>query len=188
MVLMVFAGDFRNGVTFELDGQVFQIVEFQHVKPGKGAAFVRTKLKNVLTGATVERTFNPGDKMPKAHIERKDMQFLYSDDDLFYFMDVESYEQMPINKAQVGDTLKFVKENMVCKILSFKGNVFGIEPPTFVELRIIETEPGYKGDTATNVTKPATVETGAIVRVPLFVNQDDVIRIDTRSGEYLERA
>ncbi|HBQ63361.1 MAG TPA: elongation factor P [Clostridiales bacterium] len=185
---MIFAGDFRNGNTFELDGQVFQIVEFQHVKPGKGAAFVRTKLKNVITGATVERTFNPSDKMPRAHIERKDMQYLYSDGDLYFFMDVESYEQLPVNKDKVGDSLKFVKEEMVCKILSFKGNVFGIEPPTFVELKITETEPGYKGDTATNVTKPATVETGAVVKVPLFVNQGDVIRIDTRTGEYLERA
>ena len=184
---MIEAGDFRNGATFELDGQVFQVVEFQHVKPGKGAAFVRTKLKNVLTGATVERTFNPGDKMPRAHIERKDMQYLYSDGTLYHFMDVETYEQLPISAEQVGDTLKFVKENMICKILSFKGNVFGIEPPTFVELKITETEPGYKGDTATNVTKPAIVETGAVVRVPLFVNQDDTIRIDTRTGDYLER-
>ncbi|MCX8131655.1 MAG: elongation factor P [Clostridia bacterium] len=184
---MIVAGDFRNGVTFELDGQIFQIVEFQHVKPGKGAAFVRTRLKNIITGATVERTFNPTDKMPKAHIERKDMQYLYNDGDLYYFMDVETYEQLPINASQIGDTLKFVKENMVCKILSHKGNVFGIEPPTFVELEITETEPGFKGDTATGATKPATLETGAVVKVPLFVNQGDVVRIDTRTGEYMER-
>lgn len=185
---MITAGDFRNGATFELDGQVFQIVEFQHVKPGKGAAFVRTKLKNVITGATVERTFNPTDKMPKAHIERKDMQYLYNDGDLYYFMDTETYEQLPLNGETIGDALRFVKENMVCKILSFKGNVFGIEPPTFVELEVTETEPGFKGDTATGATKPATVETGATVKVPLFINQGDVIRIDTRTGEYLERA
>ncbi len=185
---MIIAGDFKNGATFELDGQIFQVVEFQHVKPGKGAAFVRTKLKNIVTGATVERTFNPTDKMPKAHIERKDMQYLYSDGDLYYFMDVETYEQLPINRGAIGDSLKFVKENMVVKILSHKGNIFGIEPPTFVELEITETEPGFKGDTATGATKPATVETGAIVKVPLFVNQGDKIRIDTRTGEYMERA
>ncbi|RCX09303.1 translation elongation factor P (EF-P) [Anaerobacterium chartisolvens] len=184
---MIVAGDFRNGVTFELDGQVFQIAEFQHVKPGKGAAFVRTRLKNVITGATVERTFNPSDKMPKAHIERKDMQYLYNDGDLYYFMDVETYEQMPINQDKIGDTFKFVKENMVVKILSFKGNVFGIEPPTFVELEITETEPGFKGDTATGATKPAILETGATIKVPLFVGQGDVIRVDTRTGEYMER-
>jgi len=185
---MITAGEFRNGVTFELDGQVFQIVEFQHVKPGKGAAFVRTKLKNVITGATVERTFSPTDKMPKAHIERKDMQYLYNDGDLFYFMDTETYEQTPLSKDTIGDALEFVKENMIVKILSFKGNVFGIEPPTFVELEVTETEPGFKGDTATGATKPATVETGAVVKVPLFINQGDIIRIDTRTGEYLERA
>ena len=185
---MITAGDFRNGVTFELDGQIFQIVEFQHVKPGKGAAFVRTKMKNIITGATVERTFNPTDKMPTAHIERKDMQYLYNDGDLYYFMDLESYEQLPINKSTIGDTLKFVKENMNVKILSHKGNVFGIEPPTFVELEVVETEPGFKGDTATGATKPATLETGAVVKVPLFINQGDMVRIDTRVGEYLERA
>lgn len=184
---MITAGDFRNGVTFELDGNIFQVVEFQHVKPGKGAAFVRTKLKNIVTGATVERTFNPTDKMPKAHIERKDMQFLYSDDDLYHFMDTETFEQTPIGKDSIGDALKFVKENEVVKILSHKGNVFGIEPPTFVELKIIETEPGYKGDTATGATKPATVETGAVIKVPLFVDAGEVIRIDTRTGEYMER-
>ncbi|HHV28593.1 elongation factor P [Acetivibrio mesophilus] len=184
---MISAGDFRNGATFELDGQIFQVVEFQHVKPGKGAAFVRTKLKNIVTGATVERTFNPTDKMPKAHIERKDMQYLYNDGDLYYFMDVETFEQTPLGQDKIGDALKFVKENVVVKILSHKGNVFGIEPPNFVELEVTETEPGFKGDTATGATKPATVETGASIKVPLFVNVGDVIRIDTRTGEYMER-
>ena len=185
---MITASEFRNGATFELDNQIFQVVEFQHVKPGKGAAFVRTKLKNIITGATVERTFNPSDKMPKAHIERKDMQYLYNDGDLYYFMDTETYEQLPISQSTIGDAFKFVKENMIVKILSHKGNVFGIEPPTFVELEITHTEPGFKGDPATGATKPATMETGAIVKVPLFVNQGDMIRIDTRTGEYLERA
>ena len=185
---MIVAGDFRNGVTFELDGNIFQIIDFQHVKPGKGAAFVRTRLKNIITGATVERTFNPTDKMPKAHIERKDMQYLYNDGDLFYFMDVESFEQMPISKARIGDAFKFVKENMVVKILSHKGNVFGIEPPTFVELEITQTDHGFKGDTATGATKPAVLETGATVKVPLFVNQGEKIKVDTRTGEYMERA
>lgn len=185
---MITASEFRNGATFELDGQIFQVVEFQHVKPGKGAAFVRTKMRNIITGSTVERTFNPNDKMPKAHIERKDLQYLYNDGDLYYFMDTETFEQMPISKTTIGDTFKFVKENMTVKILSHKGNVFGIEPPTFVELEVTETEPGYKGDTATGASKPATLETGAIVKVPLFINQGDMIRIDTRTGEYLERA
>ncbi|HHW48565.1 MAG TPA: elongation factor P [Clostridiaceae bacterium] len=184
---MISAGDFKNGITFELDGQVYQVVEFQHVKPGKGAAFVRTKLKNIITGATIERTFSPTDKMPKAHIDRKDMQYLYNDGDLYYFMDTETYEQIPLNKETLGDSLKFVKENMIVKVLSYKGNVFGIEPPTFVELVVTHTEPGFKGDTATGATKPATVETGATIKVPLFVNQGDVIRIDTRTGEYMER-
>ena len=184
---MITAGEFRNGVTFELDGNVFQIVEFQHVKPGKGAAFVRTKLKNVITGGVVEKTFRPTEKMPKAHIERKDYEYLYSDGDLYYFMDQESYEQMPLNGDQLGDSLKFVKENMVVKVLSYKGNVFGVEPPTFVELEVTETEPGFKGDTSTGATKPATLETGATINVPLFVNQEDVIRVDTRTGEYMER-
>ncbi|MGI6778174.1 MAG: elongation factor P [Acetivibrionales bacterium] len=184
---MITAGDFRNGVTFELDDQIFQIVEFQHVKPGKGAAFVRTKIKNIVTGATLERTFSPTDKMPKAHIERRDMQYLYNDGDLYYFMDNETFEQMPLSAQQLGDSLKFVKENMNVKILSHKGNVFGVEPPTFVELEVTKTEPGFKGDTATGATKPATVETGATVKVPLFINQGDVIRIDTRTGEYMER-
>ncbi len=184
---MVTAGEFRNGLTFELDGNVFQVVEFQHVKPGKGAAFVRTKLKNVMTGAVVEKTFRPTEKMPKAHIERKDMEYSYNDGDLYYFMDQETFDMLPIGKDQVGDSLKFVKENMVCKILSYKGNVFGIEPPTFVELAIADTEPGFKGDTATGATKPATLETGAVIQVPLFVDSSDVIRVDTRTGEYMER-
>ena len=184
---MISAGEFRNGVTFELEGNVFQIVEFQHVKPGKGAAFVRTKLKNVITGGVVEKTFRPTEKMPKAHIERKDYEYLYSDGDLFYFMDQESYEQMPLNGDQLGDSLKFVKENMVVKVLSYKGNVFGVEPPTFVELEIAETEPGFKGDTSTGATKPATLETGAQIMVPLFVDNGDMIRVDTRTGEYMER-
>ena len=184
---MIVAGDFKNGVTFEYDNNIFQVVEFQHVKPGKGAAFVRCKLKNIVTGATVERTFNPTDKMPKAHIDRKDMQYLYKDEDLYYFMDVQSYEQLPINKETIGDTLALVKENEVVRILSHKGNVFGIEPPTFVELEVTETDPGFKGDTTTGATKPATVETGYVVKVPLFVNIGDVIRIDTRTNEYMER-
>lgn len=185
---MITAGEFRNGITFEMDGNVFQVIEFQHVKPGKGAAFVRTKYKNVITGATVERSFNPSDKMPKAHIERKEMQYSYVDDGLYYFMDLETYELMPIDGATVGDSLKFVKENDICKILSFKGKVFGIEPPIFVELEVIDTEPGFKGDTATGANKPATVETGATVKVPLFVNKGDRIKIDTRTEEYMERA
>ena len=185
---MISAGDFRNGITFEMDGNVYQIIEFQHVKPGKGAAFVRTKIKNVITGATIERSFNPSDKLPKAHIERKDMQYSYQDDNLYYFMDLETFELIPISAETVGDSLKFVKENDICKILSFKGNVFGIEPPIFVELEVIDTEPGFKGDTATGASKPAVVETGATVRVPLFINKGDKIRIDTRTEEYMERA
>jgi elongation factor P len=185
---MISAGEFRNGVTFELDGQIFQVVDFQHVKPGKGAAFVRAKVKNIISGSIVERTFNPNDKMEKARIERRDMQYLYSDDGLYYFMDVESYEQIPLNKDVVGSSLDFVKENMTCKVLSHKGSVFSIEPPTFVELSVTETEPGFRGDTAQGATKFATVETGAQVKVPLFINQDDVIKIDTRTGEYMERA
>ena len=185
---MISAGDFRNGVTFELDGNVVQVIEFQHVKPGKGAAFVRTKFKNVITGAVVERSFNPTDKYPTAFIERKDMQYSYNDGQLYYFMDTETYEQVPIGEDVLGDNFKFVKEEMICKICSYKGKVFAVEPPTFVELEITETEPGVKGDTATNATKPATVETGAEIRVPLFINQGDRIRIDTRTGEYMERA
>ena len=185
---MISAGDFRNGVTFELDGNVVSIMEFQHVKPGKGAAFVRTKIRNVISGSVVERTFNPNDKYPTAYIEHKDMQYLYNDVDLFYFMDSETFEQIPINKSVLGDNFKFMKENMDCKVLSYKGNVFGVEPPNFVELVITKTDPGFKGDTATNANKPAIVETGAEVRVPLFINEGERIRIDTRTGEYMERA
>mgnify|MGYP001095408189 CR=1 FL=1 len=185
---MISAGDFRNGITFEMDGNVVQVIEFQHVKPGKGAAFVRTKIRNVITGAVTERTFNPSDKYPTAYIERKDMEYSYNDGDLYYFMDQETYELIPINGSELGDNFKFVKENMVCKILSYKGKVFGVEPPTFVELQVTETDPGFKGDTATNATKPATLETGCEIRVPLFINEGDMIRIDTRTGEYMERA
>lgn len=185
---MVLAGDFRNGVTFEMDGNVLQIVEFQHVKPGKGAAFVRTKIKNVITGAVVEKTFNPSDKFPSAFIERKDMQYLYQDGNLYYFMDMETYEQLPIDSSKLTDSFKFVTENMEVKVLSYKGNVFGVEPPFFVELEITKTDPGFKGDTATNATKPATLETGAEIRVPLFIDQGERIKIDTRTGEYMERA
>ncbi len=184
---MITAGDFRNGLTIEYDGKVCQIVEFQHVKPGKGAAFVRTKLKNIVNGGIVEKTFRPTEKCPQAHIDRKDMQYLYSDGDLFYFMDNETYDQVALNGDTVGDALKFVKENEMCKVCSHNGNVFSVEPPLFVELEITDTEPGLKGDTATGATKPATVETGAQVNVPLFVNQGDVIKIDTRTGEYLSR-
>ena len=185
---MISAGEFRNGVTFELDGNVFQVVEFQHVKPGKGAAFVRTKLKNVITGGVVEKTFRPTEKMPKAHIDRKTMQYLEEDGGLYYFMDLETYEQIPLSADQVGDSLKFVKENEEVLLLFYKGSVFGIEPPNFVELEITDTEPGFKGDTATGASKPATLETGAIVNVPLFVGPGEKIRIDTRTGEYMERA
>jgi len=184
---MVSAGEFRNGTTFEMDGQVYRIVEFQHVKPGKGAAFVRTKLKNVMNGSVLEKTFNPTEKYPKAQVEKKEMQYLYNDSGLYYFMDTETYEQMPLNEDQLGDALMFVKENMNVSILLYKGAVFGVEPPTFVELEITETEPGFKGDTTTGATKPAIVETGAKVLVPLFVEIGNVIRIDTRTGEYMER-
>ena len=184
---MISAGDFKNGVTVEIDGNIYQILEFQHVKPGKGAAFVRTKLKNIISGGVVEKTFRPTEKFPKAHIDRKDMQYLYRDGDLFNFMDVETYDQIALNEDVVGDSLKFVKENEVVKICSHNGNVFSVEPPLFVELAITDTEPGFKGDTAQGATKPATVETGAIVMVPLFVEQGDVLKIDTRSGEYLSR-
>ena len=185
---MVTAGDFRNGLTFDMDGDVMQIIEFQHVKPGKGAAFVRTKLRNVITGAVVEKTFNPTDKYPTALVERKEMQYLYSDGELYYFMDMDSYEQLPVDGGKLGDNFKFVKEEMMCKIMSYKGNVFGVEPPMFVELAVTETEPGFKGDTAQGATKPATLETGAQIKVPLFINIGDVLKIDTRTGEYLERA
>ena len=185
---MISAGDFRNGATFEMDGSVYSIIEFQHVKPGKGAAFVRTKIRNVISGAVTERTFNPNDKFPTAFIERKDMQYLYNDGDLYYFMDPESFEQIPISASVLSDNFKFVKENMDCKILSYKDNVFGVEPPNFVELEVTKTDPGFKGDTATNATKSATVETGAEIKVPLFINEGEKIRIDTRTGEYMERA
>ncbi|MCR5501879.1 MAG: elongation factor P [Lachnospiraceae bacterium] len=184
---MISAGDFRNGVTIELEGSVYQIIEFQHVKPGKGAAFVRTKLKNIINGGVVEKTFRPTEKCPQARIDRKDMQYLYSDGDLYNFMDTENYDQIALNGDTVGDALKFVKENEMVKVCSFNGSVFSIEPPLFVELAITETEPGFKGDTATGATKPATVETGAQVAVPLFVETGDVIKIDTRTGEYLSR-
>ncbi len=182
------ASDFRNGVTFEMDGQVMQVVEFQHVKPGKGAAFVRTKMKNVITGAVTETSFNPTAKFENAFVERRNMEYSYSDGDLYYFMDTETWEQLPINKSVLGDSFKFVKENMVCKVLSYKGNVFGVEPPNFVELKIVKTDPGFKGDTATNATKPATLETGAEIKVPLFIDEGEVIQIDTRTGEYMGRA
>ncbi len=184
---MITAGEFRNGKTFEMDGKVMQVVEFQHVKPGKGAAFVRTKMKNVVTGAVTETSFNPTAKFEEAFVDRKDMEYSYNDGDLYYFMDPESYELVPINKDVLGDSFKFVKENMVCKIMSYKGSVFGVEPPNFVELEVTESDPGVKGDTATNVTKPAILETGAEIKVPLFINPGDKIRIDTRTGEYLER-
>ena len=184
---MVSAGDFRNGVTFDMDGNVYQIIEFQHVKPGKGAAFVRTKIRNVITGAVTERTFNPSDKYPTAYIERKDMEYLYSDGDLYYFMDQETYDMVPLNKELLGDAFRFITENTVCKVLSYKGNVFGLECPNFMDLEVTETEPGLAGNTATNTLKPATVETGAEVKVPLFINIGDKITIDTRTGEYLSR-
>lgn len=181
------AGDLRNGTTFELDNQVFRVVEFQHVKPGKGAAFVRTKIKNVITGAVLERTFNPSEKLQGAEIEKREMQYLYQDGDLYYFMDNETYEQMPLNQEQLGDSLKYIKENMNVKILSFKGKVFAVEPPMFVELQVTYTEPGFSGNTTTTSGKPAKLENGLEISVPLFVEIGDVLRIDTRTGEYMER-
>ena len=181
---MISASDFRNGVTFEMDGKVMQVVEFQHVKPGKGAAFVRTKMKNIITGGVTETSFNPTAKFEQAFVERKEMQYSYNDGDLYYFMDMESYEMMPIGKDLLGDAFRFVKENETCKVMSYKGNVFGVEAPNFVDLVVTETEPGVKGDTATNVTKSATLETGAVVKVPLFINEGEKIQIDTRTGEY----
>ena len=185
---MISAGDFRNGLCFEMDDQVYQVVEFQHVKPGKGAAFVRTKYKNVKTGSVVERSFNPNEKFEQAQLDRRDMQYLYNDGELYYFMDQETYDQTPIAADKIGDGIKFLKEEMICKILSYKDEIFSVELPITVDLKIVECEPGVKGDTATNVTKYATLETGATVKVPLFIDQDEVIRIDTRTGEYLERA
>ena len=188
MNCMVIAGSFKNGITFDMDGNVMQVIEFQHVKPGKGAAFVRAKIRNVITGSVVERTFNPTDKFEDARIDRKEMQYLYSDGELYYFMDMESFEQIPLNADKLSDNFKFVKEEMICTVKSYKGNVFAVEPPMFVELEIADTEPGVKGDTAQGATKNATTETGAVIRVPLFISQGEVIRIDTRTGEYLERA
>ncbi len=185
---MISAGDFRNGMCFEMDGQVFTVVEFQHVKPGKGAAFVRTKYKNVKTGSVVERSFNPNEKFEQAQLDRNDMQYIYADGDLYYFMDQESYEQRPISAAAIGDSIKFLKEEMICKVLSYKGEVFSVELPITVELEITDCEPGVRGDTTNNATKNATLETGAVVKVPLFVNQNEIIRVDTRTGEYIERA
>ena len=184
---MISASEFRNGATIEFEGEIFVVLEFQHVKPGKGAAVVRTKIKNLKTGSVVERTFRPTEKMPRAHIDRLDMQYLYNDGDLYHFMNTETFEQIAVNAEQIGDTLKFVKENEMVKILSYEGEVFGIEPPLFVELEITETEPGFAGNTAQGATKPATVETGAQVNVPLFINQGEKIKIDTRTGEYLGR-
>ena len=185
---MISAGDFRNGVTFEEDGNVLQVVEFQHVKPGKGAAFVRTKVKNVITGSVVEKSYNPTAKFPTAYIERKEMVYSYNDDGLYYFMDQETFDMVPVNGSDLSDNFKFVKENDICRILSYKGKVFAVEPPMFVELEITETDPGFKGNTATNTLKPAIVETGAEVKVPLFIDQGEKIKIDTRTGEYLARA
>ena len=185
---MVTAGDFRNGMTFEEDGNVMQIIEFQHVKPGKGAAFVRAKVRNVISGSVVEKTYNPSAKFPTAFVERKDMEYSYTDGDLYYFMDPETYEQVPISPSELDDNFKFVKEQMICKVLSYKGKVFGVEPPNFVELEVTQTDPGFKGDIATNATKPAVLETGAEIKVPLFIEEGDRIRIDTRTGEYMERA
>ena len=184
---MISAGDFRNGLTIEVEGNVFQVIEFQHVKPGKGAAFVRTKLKNIKSGGVVERTFRPTEKCPQAHIDRSEMQYLYSDD-MFHFMNTETYDQIDMTADQVGDALKFVKENDMVQMLSHNGEVFAIEPPNFVELEITECEPGVAGNTATNATKPCTVETGATLNVPLFINQGEIIKIDTRTGKYLSRA
>ncbi len=185
---MITAGDFRHGVTFEMDGKVYSIVEFQHVKPGKGAAFVRTKIRDVINGGVVERSFNPTEKFPTAYVERKEMMYSYNDGDLYYFMDPETYDMVPIDTETLGDAMKFVKEEMTCKVMSYKGNVFGVEPPYFVELQVVKTDPGFKGDTATNATKPAVLETGAEIKVPLFIDEGEMIRIDTRTGEYMERA
>ena len=185
---MVIAGDFKNGITFEMDGNVMQVIEFQHVKPGKGAAFVRTKLRNVITGAVTETTFSPTDKFQDAIIERRDMQYSYNDGDLYYFMDMESYDMTPVSKENLPDNFKFVKEEMMCRLVSYKGNVFSVEPPTFVELEVTHTEPGVRGNTAQGTTKPATVETGAEIKVPLFTDNGMKIKIDTRTGEYLGKA
>lgn len=184
---MVSAGDFRNGLTFEMDGNVMQIIEFQHVKPGKGAAFVRAKLRNVITGSVVETTFNPTAKFPTAIVEKKDMEYSYKDGDLYYFMDLETYDQIPLDKDKLPDSFKFVKEGMTVRLISYKGDIFSVEPPMFVELQVAKSEPGVKGNTATNATKPAVLETGAEIKVPMFINEGDVLKIDTRTGDYLER-
>ena len=184
---MVSAGDFRKGLTDEIDGQVWVVVDFQHVKPGKGAAFVRTKVKNVVTGNVLEKTFSPTERVPRAHVESKEMQYLYNDGDLYYFMDTETYEQLPLNYSSVEDAMPYVKENTNVQVKFFKGKPFSVEPPNFVELEVAETDPGVKGDTATGGSKPAILETGATVQVPLFVNKGDIIRIDTRTGEYMSR-
>ena len=185
---MISAGDFRNGVTFEMDGNVMQVVEFQHVKPGKGAAFVRTKMKNVITGAVTETSFNPTAKFENATVDRKVMSFSYEDSGLYYFMDPETYDLEPVDASVLSDNFKFVKENMDCTVLSYKGKVFSVEPPFFVELEVTDTDPGFAGNTATNATKPATLETGAEIKVPLFIDKGEIIKIDTRTGEYLSRA
>ena len=185
---MISAGDIRNGITFEMDGKVMQVIEFQHVKPGKGAAFVRVKMRNVITGGVTETSLNPSAKFPTAFIERKKMEYSYADGNLYYFMDMETYEMIPVEADTVDASFKFVKENDTCTVLSYKGNVFSVEAPNFVDLVVSKTEPGVKGDTATNVTKPATVETGAEIKVPLFINEGDKISIDTRTGEYMGRA
>lgn len=185
---MISAGEFRKGITVEMDNSVYTIVDFQHVKPGKGAAFVRTKLKNIMTGGVLEKTFNPSEKLPRAHVETKEMQYLYNDGSLYYFMDTETYEQIPLNESQVEEAIRYVKENMNVTIKFFKDAAFSVEPPNFVELEVTHTEPGHKGDTATGGTKPATLETGAVLQVPLFVNTGDKIRVDTRTDEYMERA
>jgi len=185
---MISAGDFRNGVTFEMDGNVMQVVEFQHVKPGKGAAFVRTKMKNVITGAVTETSFNPTAKFENATVDRRSMEYSYTDGDLYYFMDNETYEMEPVDASVLSDSFKFVKENMVCTVMSYKGKVFAVEPPFFVELEVTETDPGFAGNTATNATKPAKLETGAEIKVPLFIEVGEVLKIDTRTGEYLSRA
>ena len=184
---MISAGDFKNGLTFEMDGQLMQVIEFQHVKPGKGAAFVRTKMRNIISGAVIETSFNPTAKFPQAIVERREMEYSYTDGDLYYFMDPVTYDQEPLNAEQLPESFKFVKEGMTCRLVSYKGSVFSVEPPMFVELEVTETEPGFKGNTATNALKPATLETGAEIRVPMFVNQGDVLKIDTRTGEYIER-
>ncbi len=185
---MISAGDFKNGLTFDMDGEVMQIVEFQHVKPGKGAAFVRTKIRNIVTGAVTERTFNPTEKFPPAFVERREMEYLYNDENLYYFMDSETYEQEAIDGKNLDDSFKFVKENMIVKVLSYKGNVFGVEAPNFVTLQVAKTDPGFKGNTATNATKPAVLETGAEIKVPLFIDEGEMINVDTRTGEYMSRA